>query len=206
VEVEDTTPNPSLLDDGDVEPNPGPINLAQFGEQPTEPMAWIQWFKHHWGPKRDGPDGWITQYCLNFVDMTHNNNVLYRNGQAILNPRDRWNYSQMKKPSRKTGISFSTTSEEPLPPSAYIKPPATLHHHDGRIWWWVNEHVPGDISRTRGTPDANPEYAIPDELMAWHLYEDPLIPEAAIEASDSSSQQQCQGPQSENLDVLRDYV
>jgi hypothetical protein len=66
--------------------------------------------------------------------------------------------------------------------------------------------VPDDISRTRGAPDANPEYATPDELMAWHLYEDPVIPEAAIEASDSGSQQQRQGPQSETFDVLRGYV
>jgi hypothetical protein len=73
--VEDMTPNPSLLDDGDVEPNPGPINLAQFGEQPTEQIAWIQWFKHHCGPIRDGPDGWITQYYLKFTDTTQNNIV-----------------------------------------------------------------------------------------------------------------------------------
>jgi hypothetical protein len=32
VDVEDITPNPSLLDDGDVEPNPGPINISKFGE------------------------------------------------------------------------------------------------------------------------------------------------------------------------------
>jgi hypothetical protein len=94
----------------------------------------------------------------------------------------------MKKPSRKTRISFSTPSEEPLPPSEYIKPPATLHHHDNRIWWWINEHVPDDISRTQGAHNANPEYATPDELIAWHLYEDPVIPEAATEASGGGSQ------------------
>jgi hypothetical protein len=39
VEVEDMTPNSILLDDGDVEPNPGPINLNQFPGQPTEETA-----------------------------------------------------------------------------------------------------------------------------------------------------------------------
>jgi hypothetical protein len=42
--------------------------------------------------------------------------------------------------------------------------------------------------------------------MAWHLYEDPVIPESAIEASNRGSQQQRQGPPSDDLDDLRDYV
>jgi hypothetical protein len=95
-------------------------------------------------------------------------------------------------------MSFSATEEESSPPSEYIEPPVKLHHHDDRIWWWVNEQVPADILRTRGTDEGNVEYAIPNELMAWHLYEDPVIPESSIEASNRSSQQQRQGPHAED--------
>jgi hypothetical protein len=45
VDVEDVIPNPSLLDDGDVEPHPGPVNLSLFGQQPTSQMEWIPWIK-----------------------------------------------------------------------------------------------------------------------------------------------------------------
>ena len=44
VEVEYITPNPSLLDDGDVEPNPGPIDLSQHRGEPRQDGPWIQWF------------------------------------------------------------------------------------------------------------------------------------------------------------------
>jgi hypothetical protein len=49
VDVEEIIPNPNLVDDGDVEPHLGPINLSQFGEQPTNQMAWIPWIKQHDG-------------------------------------------------------------------------------------------------------------------------------------------------------------
>ena len=36
ISVESIAPNPSLLDDGDVEPNPGPIDLSQHPGEPLQ--------------------------------------------------------------------------------------------------------------------------------------------------------------------------
>jgi hypothetical protein len=63
LDVEDIIPNPSLLDDGNVEPHPEPIFLAQFGKQPSNQIAWLQWIRKHI-PQRNGPDGWFKQYCM----------------------------------------------------------------------------------------------------------------------------------------------
>ena len=127
----------SLLDDGDVEPNPGPINLNQYPREPTQEALWIQWFKQHWGDKRDGNDGWMAQYKLKFPNTFETQGILYRDRVAILNPMSRVLASQNRRPSRSSGLRF-TPEKEQAPQSMYVKPPAALHHLDDRIWWWDN--------------------------------------------------------------------
>jgi hypothetical protein len=46
-EVIDIKLAPSLLDDGDVEPHPRPIDLSTFGPQPTSEYLWVRWIKSH---------------------------------------------------------------------------------------------------------------------------------------------------------------
>jgi hypothetical protein len=89
LDVEDITPTPSLLDDGDVEPHLGPVNLAHF-EEPSNQIAWLQWIKQHI-QQRDGPNGWFRQYCLKFPDITEDGKKVYKGGHLILYPRERWN-------------------------------------------------------------------------------------------------------------------
>jgi hypothetical protein len=72
------------------------------------------------------------------------------------------------------------------------------------------------VARRGGMPEANPEYVIPNELIAWHLYADPIITDEptvgllpAIEPfqdSGSGLQQQRQGPQAGSLKALRGYI
>jgi hypothetical protein len=100
-------------------------------------------------------------------------------------------------------MSF-TPDEELLPQSAYIKPPVELHHFDARINWWVNTRVPDSITRIRGVNEGNKVYVFPNELMAWHLYEDRVIPDSAIEAS--RSLQPRQGPRAEDLYQLHCHI
>jgi hypothetical protein len=63
LDVEDVTPAPSLLDDDVIESQQGPVNLAQFGAQPSDQIAWLQWVKQYI-LERDGPNGWFEQYCI----------------------------------------------------------------------------------------------------------------------------------------------
>jgi hypothetical protein len=117
VDVEDIIPNPSLLDDGDVEPHPGPVNLSQFGEQPTSQMGCIPWIKQHI-PRRDGPEGWFKHFCHKLPDMSERNNVVHKRGQAILNPRVQWNHEIVRFPrtasveSHRIGIRFTAKGEK----------------------------------------------------------------------------------------------
>ncbi len=172
VEVENITPNPSLLDDGDVEPNPGPINLSQHPGEPRQDGPWIQWFKKHWGDKRDGPDGWFNQYQKRFDNTYERKGILYRNDIAILNPMDRFLRAQKRAPSRRPGIRHSPEQDEPE--SVYVAPPAVFSHYDDSHMWWVNTHispVPDDIVQTLRQEQEHAEYVAQNDLLAWHLYD-----------------------------------
>ena len=172
VQVDGIAPNPSLLDDGDVEPNPGPIDLSQYPGEPMQDAPWIQWFKEHWGDKRDGPDGWFTQYQKMFTNTFMRHGILYRNNIAILNPMDRFIKAQRRAPSRNPGFKFSPEVEEPK--SVYVAPPTVLRHFDDSIWW-ANTHialVPDDIDLTLRQYQRNAEYVARDDLLAWHLHDE----------------------------------
>jgi hypothetical protein len=56
LDVEDTNPAPSLLDDGDVESHPGPVNWAALYE-PSDEIPWLSWVLDH-VPQREGENGW----------------------------------------------------------------------------------------------------------------------------------------------------
>ena len=139
VEVENITPNPSLLDDGDVEPNPGPINLSQHPGEPGQDGPWIQWFKKHWGDKREGPDGWFNQYQKRFDNTYERKGILYKNNIAILNPMDRFHRAQKRAPSSRPGFRFTPKKDEPE--SVYVAPPTVFSHFDDSHMWWVNTHI-----------------------------------------------------------------
>jgi hypothetical protein len=57
VNVEDINPAPSLLDDGDIEPHPGPVNWSEFGNQPSDEIPWLRWVILHI-EQRFGENGW----------------------------------------------------------------------------------------------------------------------------------------------------
>jgi hypothetical protein len=172
VEVENITPNPSLLDDGDVEHNPGPINLNQHPGEPRQDGPWIQWFKKHWGDKRDGLDGWMTQYKLKFSNTYELKGILYRNNIAILNPIERVLKSQRRQPSKRPGMRFSPDKDQPK--SVYVEPPPVLRYFDDSTYRWENTHispVPDDFAQTIGREQNNVEYVAQNDLLAWHLYD-----------------------------------
>jgi hypothetical protein len=155
--------------------------------------------------------------------MSERNNAVYKRGQAILNPRVQWNHEIVRFPrtasveSHRTGIRFTPAGEQPPapPPPQYIAPPIKYYHHHDEHWWYIMEPFT-PVARTGGISEENPEYVIPNELIAWHLYADPIITDEptsglppAVEpfqASGSGLQQQRQGPQAGILKALRDYI
>jgi hypothetical protein len=96
-------------------------------------------------------------------------------------------------------MSF-TPVEELTPPSMSVEPPAVLRHLDDIIYWWANTPVPVDFVQIIGVNQGNEEYVAPNDVLAWHLHDNPVISDSAVEASGSLLPRR--GPYAEVLDNL----
>jgi hypothetical protein len=149
-DVIDITPSPSLLDDGDIEAQPGPFDLAKYGPEPMLQLEWISWIRAQY-PRQDGPDGWFLRYKAKFgQNLELRNNRVYRNGNEILN-----HVPEQPKPSSNPGLKFTRTQK--------AVPRVFTSSH----WTLLNNHytVRTEIHR----PPLNELHPSYDQLDDWEL-------------------------------------
>ncbi len=91
--VEDINPTHSLLDDGDVESHPGPINWATLNE-PSDEIPWLSWAQDNF--QRYGPDGWWDRFNQKFGKVSFRDGKYFRNSVLIINPWEHWDIRPFK--------------------------------------------------------------------------------------------------------------
>jgi hypothetical protein len=163
------------LDDGDVEPHPGPVNLSTFGQEPPNEYLWIQWIKLHI-PERNGPHGWLEQYNLKFWHkLVQKGDLLYRFGKIILNPRAKWNHENYKWTNRappsshRIGMSF-TSDDNTMNTPLQVKPVTTIKEFKYKNGMWryrTGEYQPITHIGAVGPADG----IFNDYKLAWALYD-----------------------------------
>jgi hypothetical protein len=159
VDEECINPTPSLLNDGDVEPHPGPVNWASFVDEPSGEIPWLRWVLLHVN-QRYGENVWWDYYCAKFGKIIIHNGKYFQKNILIKNPWDLWEYKP-QEPSISLGIRFSaeTVTRDRIP--------AFVQRFNSKRWYY--RHDPFKNESIRIVQDITDKAEL-DALLAWHLY------------------------------------